>query len=256
MRQGIGTMNQVMSDTTVDSARSAARRLGFWIAILTAALAVITFAVGVTTPPRSGPFCAGSCITYPYTDAAAFVPRDYLWMYPASLLAVIVVVLMTCIHQCAPDDRKIWNLIGLSFASVSAAVILIDYSVQLAVVQPSLVEGETAFLSLWSQYNPHGIFIAFEDLGYLMMAVAFLFVAGVFRGSGLGRALRWLFLIGSLLAIGALVAFSLYFGLNLEYRFEVAVLTIDWAVLIVAGVLLSILFRREARESSDHANAS
>jgi hypothetical protein len=29
---------------------------------------------------HSGPNCLSDCITYPYTDVAAFVPGDYLWM--------------------------------------------------------------------------------------------------------------------------------------------------------------------------------
>ena len=40
------------------------------------------------------------------------------------------------------------------------------------------------------------------------------------------------------------VALRLLYGQNLEYRFEVAVITINWTLLIVIGVLLSIWFRR------------
>ncbi len=65
-------------------------RLGFWSAILTAILAASAFAVGITTQPRFGPFCLSACIPYPYTDAAAFVPRDYLWMYPGILLELVL----------------------------------------------------------------------------------------------------------------------------------------------------------------------
>src|SRR6516165_4218465 len=73
--------------------------LGFWTALLTSVCAVAALAVGITTPPRSGPNCITDCLTYPYTDAAAFVPRDYLWMYPAALVAALFVVLVTCIHH-------------------------------------------------------------------------------------------------------------------------------------------------------------
>jgi hypothetical protein len=34
-----------------------------------------------------------------------------------------------------------------------------------------------------------------------------------------------------------------------EYRFEVAAITIDYMTLIVSGILVSILFRREWRDS-------
>jgi len=32
------------------------------------------------------------------------------------------------------------------------------------------------------QYNPHGVFLALEELGYLLMSLSFLFMAPVFAG--------------------------------------------------------------------------
>ncbi|MEZ4862770.1 MAG: hypothetical protein R3C14_15750 [Caldilineaceae bacterium] len=43
-----------------------------------------------------------------------------------------------------------------------------DY-VQLMVMPPSFLKGKIARLSLFSQYNPHGVFIALEDISYLMV---------------------------------------------------------------------------------------
>ncbi len=80
-----------------------------------------------------------------------------------------------------------------------------------------------------------------------MMSVSFLFTGlGLVRGDGLNRTTGWLFIASSLAAIGALIGLSAAFGANLEYRFEVTVLTINWTALIVAGVLLGIGFRRVA----------
>ena len=237
--------NQVSNIETPDSALKTVGQVGFWSAILTVLFAASAFALGITTPPRSGPFCLSGCIPYPYTDATAFVPRDYLWMYPGILLAIIFVVLMTCIHYYAQDDKKIFSQIGLSFALISAALISIDYFIQLSVIQPSLLKGETEGLSLFTQYNPHGIFIAFEDLGYLMMSLSLLFASAVFaKRNRLERAIRWLFIISSLAAIVALIVLSLIYGKNLEYRYEVTILTINWITLIAGGTLLAILFKR------------
>ena len=237
--------NQASEMKTKVSAQRGTSRLGFWSAILTAIFAASAFALGITTPPRSGPFCASACIPYPYTDVASFVPRDYLWMYPGILLAIIFVVLMTCIHYYTPDDRKIFSQIGLSFALISTALIAIDYFIQLSVIQPSLLKGETEGLSLFTQYNPHGIFIAFEDLGYLMMSLALLFAsAAVPKRTGLERTIYWLFIISSIISNGTLIALSLLYGRNLEYRYEVTVLTINWVTLIAGGILLAIWFRR------------
>jgi uncharacterized membrane protein YhaH (DUF805 family) len=236
------------SEVQTNSTSSGARRLGFWSAALMAVCALISFAMAVTTLPISGPFCQTGCVTYPYANVVSFVPHDYLWMYPGILLTPLFVVLMACIHDYARDDKKVFSQIGLAFALISAIAITMDYFIQLTVMQPSLLRGETEGLALFSQYNPHGIFIALEDLGYLLMSAAFLFAAPVFAsGKRLERSIYWLFMAGSLAAIVAFIVLSLIYGQNLEYRFEVTVITINWITLIVAGVLLSILFKRAER---------
>jgi hypothetical protein len=225
-------------------------RFSFWVAVLTAALAAAALAMAVTTPPRSGPYCFMSCIAYPYTDAAAFVPRDYLWMYPAALVSMTFFVLVTRVHRHATGDLKSCSLVASCFASVGAALILSDYLIQIAVVQPSLLDGQLSGLSLFSQYNPHGIFIALEDGGYSLIGLAFLF-SGLSLGSltRLERVVRRLLVISGAAVVGVLVTFALIFGKDLEYRFEVIALSVDLGVLVVAGVLLGVLFKRLMRAS-------
>jgi hypothetical protein len=246
--------SHALSAKTAHSAAPSASRFGFWTAVCMSIATAAALAVAIMTPPRSGPFCVSSCVTYPYTDIAAFFPRDYLWMYPGMLLAPLFVVLMACIHHYASNDKKLFSLIGLSFAAVAAAVITTDYFIQLTVIQPSLLQGETAGLSLISQYNPHGIFIALESLGYVLMSVAFVFAAAVFgKRERVERVLRWLFISGFILAVGSLIVLSLLYGNNLEYRFEVVVILIDWLALIVSGGLLSVVFKRAGRDGSTSA---
>jgi hypothetical protein len=244
--------NQVAFETA-DSARQNACRLGFGTFILTAVAAAAALGIAITTAPaRSGPNCmvelVGSCVTYPYTDVAAFVPIEYIWMYPALLMALLFVVLVVCIHHYADVAKKVFSQIALSFAVISATAHAINYFIQLAVVQPSLLKGELEELSLYSQYNPHGIFIALEDVGYLMMGVSFLFVAAVFgRRERLEQVIQILFITSSILAVGSLIVLALLYGFDLEYRYEVAAILIDWIALIISGALLSVFFRRAGR---------
>ena len=152
-------------------------RLSSWLAILTAAMAMIALATAVTTPPRSGPYCRSGCVVaYPYTDAAAFVPRDYLWMYPAVLLTVLVVVLVGVLHDWVPWRRRALSRIGRSFTTIGATVLIVAYASQLSVIQPALVRGETEGLSPWTQYHPYGLFIALENVGYATLNLGFLFI--------------------------------------------------------------------------------
>ena len=237
-----------MTDLAIHPATGGgATRLGFWTAIVTIVVVAVFAVVAIPTPPRSGPFCASACVAYPYVDVAQFIPGDYLWLLPGILLAPTFVVLMACIGAYAPEPKKIYGRIGLSFAVVYAAVILVDYFLQLTVVVPSLQAGETEGLSLFTQYDPHGVFIALETLGYSMLTVALLFAAPVFAGGRVERSIRGLFVLSFVLAVAAFVGLALL-GHDLV-AFEVTVLMIIWIVLIASGVLLGVVFRR-ARQAS------
>jgi hypothetical protein len=220
-------------------------RLGFWAALLTAAVTALFAVAAIATPARSGPFCRSDCVPSPYIDVARFIPGDYLWLIPGTLLAPIFIVLMASIHSYAPERRRTFSQIALSFAVIYGVVIVVNYFVQLAVVVPSLQSGETQGLSLFTQYNPHGLFIALEVLAYLMMSAAFLSAAPVFSGSKIDGTIRWLFALGFTGAISAFVGFWL---LNHDLvAVEVVVLMINWLVLIIGSVSLSVVFRRAHR---------
>jgi hypothetical protein len=246
---------------TITSTKRSAGQLGFWAAILTVAVAAVFAVIAIPTPARSGPFCGSACVPYPYVDVAQFIPGDYLWLVPGILLAAIFVVLMGSIHAYAAEPKRIYSRIGLSFAVAYAVVILVDYFLQLTVVLPSLQAGETDGLSLFTQYDPHGLFIALESLGYAMLTIALLFAAPAFAGGRAERAIRWLFVSSFVLMVAAFV------GLAVVRRdlvaFEVTVLMITWIVLIPSGALLGIVFRRaghgldaEPRTDSRRAEAA
>lgn len=229
---------------TPSAARPPALRLGSVLALATAIVGLTALVSAVTTPPRSGPFCRAGCLTYPYTDAAAFVPRDYWWMYPQSLLVVLVLALLVCIHHTAAPTSRVFSGIAVVLGVVAAAALLLDYAIQLAVLQPSLLRGQTAGLSLVSQYNPHSVFIALEDLGYLLLGLALFTVAAVFTAaSRLESGLRWLLLIGGVLTVVALPALAVAYRADLEYRYEVTAIALTWITVIAAGLLLARWFR-------------
>jgi len=243
--------NLSASKTLVLQPQYGPMRLGFWSAILLALLAVTAFALGITTPPRSGPYCTGNCIVYPFTDAAQFVPRDYNWVIPAILLVPVFVVVVACIHPCVQPGKRHLSLVGLCFASIAASIIATDYFIQFQVAEPSLLRGETAGLALFTQYNPHGLFIALEDLGYLALCIAFVFVGTAFPGAKvLARAIRWTFVAAAFLGFSCFAAMTWRFGLDLEYRFEVAIITVAWTALVVLGVMLALFFRLPPSEDN------
>ena len=226
-----------------------------WIAVLTALMAVIYLAMAITTLPHSGPYCRSDCVGYPYTDVAAFVPRDYLWMYPALVLTLLAVVLMESIHHQLALGRGLLSRIAVAFTTMGAAILVVDYASQLTFLQPALLLGETEGLSPWSQYNPHGIFIALENIGYGLLSFAFLFVGAAMVGTPwkLWPAAGWVFVCGGALVLAALVLYATVYRVRLDYRFEVAAIGVTWLVLIVAPVLLSVALVRTRPLDNDHA---
>src|SRR5215216_3744052 len=223
-------------------------RVGFYSAILTVVSTIITFSLAITAIPNSGAGCRENCFEYPYVNTLSEFPRDYLWMPFAMLLVVVYVVLMVSIHTYAAQHKKIYSQIGLSFALIAAGILLSDYLIQFSVVPASLMNQETDGIALLNQYNPHGIFIVLEELGYLLMSLSFVFLAPVFANKGrLASAVQWVFIAGFILTMIFLTVISISYGLDRMDRFEVAVISIDWLVLIINGILLSLLFRRQLK---------
>jgi hypothetical protein len=225
--------------------KSAANRVGLYSAILTVVMTLVTFGLAITAVPNSGAGCLENCFEYPYLNTLSEFPGDYLWMLPAMILVVLYVILVSSIHAHASQQKKVYAQTGLSFALIAAGVLLGDYYVQFSVVPISLMNGQAEGIALLTQYNPYGAFIVLEELGYMLMALSFAFLAPVFAGGGrLAWAVRWVFVGGFVLTVFFLAAISAIYGLERMDRFEIAAISIDWLVLLVNGVLLGFLFRR------------
>lgn len=223
--------------------------VGFYSSVLLAVITFITFGFAIVAIPISGANCLEGCIDYPYLDTLSQFPKDYRWMVSAILLMLVYQVAMVAIHQTAAQEKKIFSLIGLSFALMSTLILVSDYFIQFSVIPISLMHGETEGITLLTQYNAHGIFIVLEELGYLLMSLSFLFFALVFLTKNrLEGAIRWIFLAGFGLTLVALTVVTINHGLNRQDRFEVVVISIDWLVLVINGSLLSILFRKALKD--------
>ena len=120
---------------------------------------------------------------------------------------------------------------------------------------PRSSPGQTEGLSALTMYNPHGVFIALENVGYAVFGVAFVFLGGALAGgsSRLERAVRWVLTVGGALILAALVLSAAIYRAELDYRFEVMSLCITWLVLIVAGTLLTVVFGRARKVATPPA---
>lgn len=232
-----------MNNLSEKSSKAHIYRFGFYIAIIVSVLTFITWAFAMFAIPVSGPYCLENCIEYPYNDIIDQFPHDYIWMYFAILLNLVFVMFMVCIHHMSSNNKKIFSHSGLLFAVSSAIILILDYFIQVTIIQPSVVNGEFEGIALWTQFNGHGLFIAMEEIGFILMNLALFIIFPVFsRKSKLENSIRWILIAGFVLMIASLVGYSIIYGIHREYRFEVAIITINWLVLIVIGILISRVF--------------
>jgi hypothetical protein len=219
-------------------------RTTFYASIALAFITALTFVIAFLTPPLSGPFCLEGCYEYPYHDIASRFPRDYYWMYPAILATMVYMIFFALVHVLTPKDYKGYSLIGFGFAVIASTILILDYFIQLFVIQPSLLNGEFEGIALWSQYNPHGLFIVLEEAGYFLISVSFLFTGLSFKEKiKSAKVIRYTMITGFILSIISFVVINSMFGIHREYRYEVAIISIDWLVLIIVGIAATVFYK-------------
>lgn len=222
--------------------------VGFYSSIVLVLVTIVTFGLALTAIPISGTYAPGGGIAYPYLDTLQQFPKDYLWMFAAMIIILTYMVYMLSINSIADQSRKIFGQISITFAIIASVVLLADYYIQVAVIPVSLINNETEGLALVTQYNPRGIFIVLEELGYIMMTLSFLFISRIFnKKSRLDSSIRWIFTIAFVLSMLLLVIISIQYGIDRKDRFEIASLSISWLVLIINGILVSIYFKRKLK---------
>jgi hypothetical protein len=155
---------------------SASLKIGYWSAGI-AALLVILIDAGMIV----------STIHFPLTNitdiesyAASFSTWQMLPFIPSLILAPIFVILLLSIHQYASQGRKIFSQIAVIFGAVCAAILGIQYYIQLTIVQYGLLNNQSNGLWLLVAPNPHSLFWALSALGYGFMGFALLSAAAVF----------------------------------------------------------------------------
>jgi hypothetical protein len=160
----------------------------------------------------------------------------YILLTPSLLLGSSFLALVAAIHQLSAPDRKVWSLLAFGFAAIYAALISINYYVQLAWVAPRLAGGRTQGLEPFLFIPFDSFLYAVDILGYSFMSLATLVASRVFTGSGQEKVVRWF-----LVANGLILPFLL-FQMYVHSLIWIAAL---WAVTFPGSTWsLAILFRR------------
>lgn len=219
-------------------------------ALTVSGLALTTFAVAAMTEPLSGPFCTAgvNCFVVPCAPKIKDrYPRDYYWMYMAMVLFTIWLFLQAqCLEYALLTKRGVASAIsGLVFAVLACSALVCTYFIQVSVIQASLLHGEHEGVDILSQYNPHGVFIAMEEIGYMFASLSLAFQSNVFAQSKTWRSrfIRLMGMGGLVATVATFSAISYNFGhLQREYRFEVAVISIVYIILAVNSSLIAFEF--------------
>ena len=149
-------------------------------------------------------------------------------------LIPVFILLMACIHEYSPADKKFFSRLGLLFTMGYAVLIGFNYYMELTLVRNNL------YTDAFAMDDPQSIMWVIEVLGYGFMGLATLATAFVFTNGKLENAIRWLFIVNGILGIGGMIGYALGLSLNI-----LAGGLIIWDIVMpISSVLLAILFRR------------
>ena len=118
---------------------------------------------------------------------------------PSLFLGSAFLVLIVSVHRLASPDRRIFSHAAVAFATMYAALISINYYVQLTWVAPRLAADRVAGMEQFLFVPFDSFLYAVDILGYGFMSVATLFAAMVFTGRGIERLARWFLTANGLL---------------------------------------------------------
>jgi len=188
-------------------------RLGFWSAIIATLLVAVA---GITATASIQPFA---------TVIGFLLTSSFL-------------VVMACIHCYASTERKVFSLIGLSFAIIYATLISVNYFIQLTFVRQSSFN-----IEIFAMDNPQSMMWVIEVLGYFFMGLSTLFAAPVFESGRIESLIKLLFVANGILGILTPIAYVL----NWPIQILLGGLIVWDIVMPISTALLAILFKRAER---------
>ena len=205
--------------TSVVGPTQAAARLGYWAALLTAFFCILFTIAAVFTETHLLP-----------------APWDaVLSLAPSLLLAPSFLALLVCVNALAPDERKIWSQLGVAFACVYVPLCVASYSVELLVVEPRVMRGNTTQTALLTLARGDSVFNVIDGMGYMFMCLSTLVAAPAFNATGLDGWIRRLFVANGLLAVPIFVTYFV----NRSFIWLAAL----WSVTVTgSAILLAIRF--------------
>ena len=197
-------------------------KMGFWSAAVSTLLVAIA---GITAAASIQPFA---------TVVGFLLTSSFL-------------VLMACIHSYASNERKIFSLVGLSFAIVYATLISVNYFIQLTFVRQGAFD-----VRIFAMDNPRSMMWVLEVLGYFFMGLSTLFAAPVFSSGRTENTIKWLFVVNGVLGILTPVGYVFNFPMQILLGGLIV-----WDIVVpISTALLAYLFWRAGHPDTNSTATS
>jgi len=215
-----------------DNARQAtAVTIGYWSALLVTIAGVAYFIVMAV-------LLATGRFTLPLPEVVELFAAGVTIASGPLLVSGLV-----ALHNLVPDSRKPYTQLGTIFSAVFMVMVSINRFVQLTVVRPSILEGNTSGLERFMPYAPRSAMLSLELIGWgFFLGLALLCTALAFPRSGLAGAIRWSFLCYGVLGIASALALVADSPLS-------AIGFLAWGVVLPIGTaFLTAWFRRRGAD--------
>ncbi len=204
---------------------AAARRLGFWSSVISAALGTAYLVMLIV-------FFGTEGFVFPPSPAVQLTAGVITFLTAPTLLVLFVAL------REVPGRGGVLGTAAVCFAILFAAVVCINRFVQLTVVQQAPAGANTPNLARFVPYSTESVMFALEMLGWgFFIALAAIFVAPLFSEGPLQLAIRWTFIAFGVLSLISVVGFVSETPLT-------AVGFVAWGpLLLTLAVLLAVFFR-------------
>ena len=214
-------------------------KIGYWSSVLALVFSLGYLASAILMALRPPPV---------WTTLAAFVDgASFVSLFAFSciqlnefLIAPVYVALFCCLHEYAPEEKKILTRLGLCF--MVALMVLGDQLVwvHFQVMRKIFTTGITPGMENFLHWNFHSPLVSSGALAWtFFIGLAFLVVAPIFSGDRLARSLRY-----SFAAAGGFALFGVVGG----FLDSVALTSVYLLGFTLAGIALAIfsaiLFQR------------
>lgn len=186
--------------------------------------------------------------------AARGVPKDPFWAIAEIITivgAVILVILMAVIHDCAPPDGKTLSLTALGWTLVSAGLSVTVHFVQLTVARRIDVQVIPGFARLFGFEWPSLLFAVELLAWHLFLGLSLVFAAFAFVGRGREAGVRIGLTASGLLCIAGLIGPAVG---DLNWRF-IGVLGYG-VVFPIVCFMIGLLFKNAASRSQDQTSGA